>query len=184
LVIDGTGKDFAKIQKQATALKKIGYAVGMIFVNTNLETAIARDAKRARTLGADKVKVMWQEVQDNIGKFQNFFGGDFTVVDNSEGANWQKATLGAYKKVSKFAKSPVKSPIAKKWIKDAGGRLKDSFSIDIQRKLAMIECVLGNTGNVVQIAESITLQSTPSHIKEINKKLYGKNDKGRSKQTR
>lgn len=184
LVIDGTGKDFAKIQKQATALKKIGYAVGMIFVNTNLETAIARDAKRARTLGADKVKVMWQEVQDNIGKFQNFFGGDFTVVDNSEGANWQKATLGAYKKVSKFAKSPVKSPIAKKWIKDAGGRLKDSFSIDIQRKLAMIECVLGNIGNVVQIAESITLQSTPSHIKEINKKLYGKNDKGRSKQTR
>ena len=62
LVIDGTGKDFTKIQKQATALKKIGYDVGMIFVNTNLETAIARDAKRARTLGADKVKVMWQEV--------------------------------------------------------------------------------------------------------------------------
>ena len=184
LVIDGTGKDFSKIKKQATALKKIGYDVGMIFVNTNLETAIARDAKRARTLGSDKVKVMWREVQDNIGKFQNFFGGDFTVVDNSEGANWQKATLGAYKKVSKFAKAPVRSPIAKKWIKDAGGRLKDSFSIDIQRKLAMVECVLGNIRNVVQIAESITLQSTPSDIKEINKKLYGKNDKGRSKQTR
>lgn len=184
LVIDGTGKDFTKIQKQATALKKIGYDVGMIFVNTNLETAVARDAKRARTLGADKVEKMWQEVQDNIGKFQNFFGGDFTIVDNSEGANWQKATLGAYKKVSKFAKSPVRSPIAKKWIKDAGGRLKDSYSLDMQRKLAMVECVLGNREHMVQIAESITLQSTPSEIKEINKKLYGKNDKGRSKQTR
>ena len=164
-------------------MKKLGYDVGMIFVNTNLETAIARDAKRKRTLGAEKVKVMWQEVQDNIGKFQNFFGGDFTIVDNSEGANWQKATLGAYKKVSKFAKSPVRSPIAKKWIKDAGGRLKDSYSLDMQRKISMIECVLGNRGNIVQIAESITLQSKPSEIKEIYKKLYGKNDKGRSGQT-
>jgi len=183
LVIDGTGKDFNKIKKQATDLKKIGYDVGMIFVNTNLETAIARDAKRKRTLGADKVKVMWQEVQDNIGKFQNFFGGDFMVVDNSEGANWQKATLGAYKKASKFAKSPVRSPIAKKWIKDAGGRLKDSYSLDMQRKISMVECVLGNSGNIVQIAESITLNSKPSEIKELYKKLHGKNDKGRRQQT-
>ena len=181
LVIDGTGKDFTKIQNQATALKKLGYDVGMILVNANLETSIARDAKRSRTLGAVDVKKMWQEVQDNIGKFQNFFGVNFTIVDNSEGSNWQKATLGAYKKVRKFTESPVKSPIAKKWIKDAGGRLKDSFSIDMQRKLAMVECVLRNTGDVVQIAESITLQSKPSEIKEIGKKLYGKNDERRSK---
>ena len=106
---------------------------------------------------------------------------NFTIVDNSEGSNWQKATLGAYKKVRKFAESPVKSPIAKKWIKAAGGRLKDSFSIDMQRKLAMVECVLSNTGDVVQIAESITLHSKPSEIKEIGKKLYGKNDERRSK---
>lgn len=176
LVIDGTGKNFPKIKKQSDALKKLGYDVGMIFVNTNLETAISRDAKRKRTLGDKQVTKMWQEVQDNIGKFQNLFGANFTIVDNSEGANWQKATLGAYKKVSKFAKSPIKSPIAKKWIKDAGGRLKDSFSVDMQRKLAMVECVLGNSGNIVQIAESITLQSKPSEIKEISKKLHGKND--------
>jgi hypothetical protein len=155
----------------------------MIFVNTNLETAVARDAKRARTVGADKVKVMWQEVQDNIGKFQNFFGGDFMVVDNSEGANWQKATLGAYKKFSKFAKTPVRSPIAKKWIKDAGGRLKDSYSLDMQRKISMVECVLGRVNMDIQIAESITLNSKPSEIKELYKKLHGKNDKGRRQQT-
>jgi shikimate kinase len=183
LVIDGTGKDFNKIKKQSDALKKLGYDVGMIFVNTNLETAIARDAERKRTIGADKVKVMWQEVQDNIGKFQNFFGGDFMVVDNSEGANWQKATLGAYKKFSKFAKTPVRSPIAKKWIKDAGGRLKDSYSLDMQRKISMVECVLGRVNMDIQIAESITLNSKPSEIKELYKKLHGKNDKGRRQQT-
>ena len=180
LVIDGTGKDFTKIQKQATDLKKLGYDVAMIFINANLETSIARDAKRERTLGAVDVKKMWQEVQDNIGKFQNFFGVNFTIVDNSEGSNWQKATLGAYKKVRKFAESPVKSPIAKKWIKDAGGRLKDSFSIDMQRKIAMVEYVLGDVDINIQIAESITLQSKPSQIKEIGKKLYGKHDERRN----
>lgn len=121
LVIDGTGKDFAKISKQAIALKKLGYDVSMIFVNTNLETAIARDAKRSRTLGADQVKKMWQSVQDNIGKFQSIFGNNFVIVDNSEGSNIEKATLSAYKRISKFAKEEPKNPIAKKWINKAKG---------------------------------------------------------------
>lgn len=37
LVIDGTGKDFEKIQVQVNELRKLGYAVMMLFVNTNLE---------------------------------------------------------------------------------------------------------------------------------------------------
>jgi len=184
LVIDGTGKDYNKIKNQANDLKKIGYDVGMIFVNTNLKTAIDRDAKRKRTLGAKDATVMWNQVQDNLGKFQNFFGKDFIIVDNSEGANWEAASLSAYKKFSKFAKEEPKNPIAKKWIKDAGGRLKDSYSLDMQRKISMVECVLGNSGNIVQIAESITLDSKPSEIKELHKKLHGKNDKGRNQQTR
>lgn len=121
LVIDGTGKDFAKISEQVIALKKLGYDVSMIFVNTNLETAIARDAKRSRTLGADQVKKMWQSVQDNIGKFQSIFGNNLVIVDNSEGSNIEKATLSAYKRISKFAKEEPKNPIAKKWINKAKG---------------------------------------------------------------
>jgi len=116
LVIDGTGKDYAKIEKQAIALKKIGYEVGMIFVNTNLETAIARDAKRDRTLGAKEVTKMWNAVQDNIGKFQKFFGTGMIIVDNSDGADWQSGSTNAYKKMSAWVKKPVKSPVAKKWI--------------------------------------------------------------------
>ena len=116
LVIDGTGKDYAKIEKQAIALKKLGYEVGMIFVNTNLETAIARDAKRDRTLGAKEVTKMWNEVQDNIGKFQKFFGTGMLIVDNSDGADWQSGSTNAYKKMSAWVKKPVKSPVAKKWI--------------------------------------------------------------------
>jgi shikimate kinase len=182
LVIDGTGKDFTKIQKWAVSLKEIGYDIGMIFVNTNLETAIARDKKRGRTLGDKKVTKMWQEVQDNLGKFQNLFGTEFVIVDNSEGANYEKATLNAYKKMSKFAKTPPRNPIAKKWIKDAGGRLKDSYSIHINRLLKMVEhVIIGDEELKLQIAESITVESKPSEIKQIFKGLHRKyeNDKRR-----
>jgi hypothetical protein len=176
LVIDGTGKDYNKIKRQANDLKDVGYDVGMIFVNTNLQTAIDRDSKRSRTLGVKDATVMWNQVQDNLGKFQNFFGKDFIIVDNSEGANWEAASLSAYKKFSKFAKEVPKNPIAKKWIKAAGGRLKEFFSTDIQRKLAMVECVIGNVENKLQLAELISLDSKPSEIKRIHKVNHGNNE--------
>ena len=42
LVIDGTGKDYTKIKKQSEMLKALGYDVAMIFVNTDMETALEK----------------------------------------------------------------------------------------------------------------------------------------------
>ena len=117
LVIDGTGKDYDKISKQVVDMKKIGYDVAMIFVNTNLETAIRRDQDRPRTLGRKQVTQMWNEVQENIGKFQRLFGNMLIVVDNSDNSNWEHGALGAYKDITKWVNIPAKSPMAKKWIK-------------------------------------------------------------------
>lgn len=117
LTIDGTGKDFNKIKGQAEQLKAIGYDVAMIFVNTDLETAIKRDQERNRTVGASEVTKMWQDVQKNIGKFQAFFRNQFVVVDNSIGSNWKKATTDAYKKMKKFADQEPRSKVAQDWIK-------------------------------------------------------------------
>ena len=47
----------------------------MIFVNTSLETAQKRNQMRKRTLAPKAVETMWNEVQNNIGKFQRLFGG-------------------------------------------------------------------------------------------------------------
>ena len=117
LVVDGTGKDYSKIKKQALAVKSLGYDVAMIFVNTDLDTALKRNRERARNLPDDKVKRMWNEVQGNLGKFQSFFGSNFIIVDNSEGSNIEKATLSAYKKMSQFSKQSPQNVIAKNWIK-------------------------------------------------------------------
>ena len=117
LIIDGTGKDYNKIKGQAESLKAIGYDVAMIFVNTDLDTAIDRDSKRPRNLGVNVVTKMWQDVQKNIGKFQAFFRNQFVIVDNSTNSNWQKATTDAYKKMKKFADQKPRSKIAQDWIK-------------------------------------------------------------------
>jgi shikimate kinase len=118
LVVDGTGKDPEKIAKQAQELKKLGYDVAMIFVNTDVETAVKRDAARERTIGAEEATKYWKLVQRNIGKFQTMFGKkNFLVVDNSEGKDYQKETLRAYRDATKFTQAPVDNSKAKKWIK-------------------------------------------------------------------
>ena len=122
IVIDGTGKDAEKILKQKKKLESMGYETAMIFVNTNIGTAVDNDAKRDRTVGADKVTSMWSAVQDNIGRFQTMFGKEnFYVVDNSAGriknnAEADRETRSAYVGISKWTKIPPKSKLAKKWI--------------------------------------------------------------------
>ena len=116
LVVDGTGKDFDKIKKQSDELKRIGYETGMIFVNTDLDTALARNRARKRTLPDEDVTKMWKAVQNNIGKFQAYYGDKFIVVDNSEGADYNTNVMNAYRKMSKWIKTPAKTPISKKWI--------------------------------------------------------------------
>lgn len=117
LVIDGTGKDYDKIKKLKDKLEKIGYDSSMLFINTDLDTALTRNAKRDRSVPEDMAKQLWSDVQNNIGKFQQEFGGNFHVVDNSEGADFESQTNTAFKNISKWSKSAPKNPVAKEWIK-------------------------------------------------------------------
>ena len=119
LLIDGTGKDVAKIQKQKAGLESLGYDTMMIFVNTTLDTSISRDKMRARTVGKKAVTQMWSEVQENIGKFQRLFGsGKFVIVDNTEGKDFNKETLLAYRKAKKFINKESSNPAKRRWIEN------------------------------------------------------------------
>jgi len=125
LVIDGTGKDFAKIKKQVKTLQDLGYDTTMILVNTDLDTAIERDKLRSRSLGKKKVTDYWKTVQSNIGAFQTMFGKkNFIVVDNSTGKDYQKETLRAYRDIKKFISKEPDNPLAKKWIKQERAKKK------------------------------------------------------------
>jgi|TARA_B100000085_G_scaffold269800_1_gene281550 predicted kinase len=116
LVIDGTGKDFNNIKTSSDMLKSLGYDAYMIFVNTSLEVALERNAQRPRSLPEPLVTDSWNRVQNNIGKFQNYFGAKNMLIVDNNNAN-EDVMVKAYKQVQKFIRRPVQNKTAKDWIK-------------------------------------------------------------------
>lgn len=118
MVIDGTGKNYKKIEGQVKELRELGYDCYMVFVNTSKEVALDRNNNRPRKLPEDMVSQMWQEVQDNLGKFQRLFKAKrFEIVDNSEYGDTTPTDLVG-KEIRKFMKQPVSNSIGRQWIQD------------------------------------------------------------------
>ena len=121
LLVDGTGDDYSKIKKKNVELKRLGYDTYMLFINTTLEVAQQRNAQRDRKLPEKIVKKIWTDVQKNMGRFQGLFGSNFKIIDNSDKRVAKRESRlfpkEFYTAINKFIKSPVKSGLAKRWIK-------------------------------------------------------------------
>ena len=116
MVIDGTGKDYKKIKQMSDALRTLGYASYMLFVNTSLDVAQQRNMMRARTLEPTEVEEMWKAVQQNMGKFQQYFGRqNFILVDNNSPT--QDVLSDLFVQMGKIVKEPVTHRAALAWIK-------------------------------------------------------------------
>lgn len=145
LVIDGTGKDYEKITKMRSQLALKGYDAAMVFVNTDLETALSRNAKRERSVPEEMAKKLWKEVQNNLGKFQTAFGQNFFIVDNSEGADFKAQTTTVFKKLVRWSKEAPRNGVAKKWIEQQRTRKEsleeatDTCDIITQKQLTDLE---------------------------------------------
>ena len=114
LIVDGTGKDYDKIAKQSIQLRQLGYDTHMIFVNTSLDTALERNAKRERSVPESIVVKSWNDVQSNIGKFSQHFRQNFLVVDNNDAT--EDVMTPVFKQIKGLLKKKVKSPLAKQWV--------------------------------------------------------------------
>ena len=118
LIVDGTGKDVAGINKYRSKLITLGYDTAMVFINTSIKAALERNRKRDRVLPDTLVKQAWEDVQHNIGEFQSIFGSNFYIVDNTEIGNFNKMHGDKIKAVEKFIKSPIKNHIGKQWVEN------------------------------------------------------------------
>ena len=115
LLIDGTGKDYKKIQKLRGSLDTIGYDTYMLFVNTSLDVALQRNAMRTRQLDATEVEKMWNAVQQNMGKFQLLFGRrNFILIDNNSAA--EDVFHKLFVQIKTLVDDPVTSKAALAWI--------------------------------------------------------------------
>ena len=129
LVIDSTARNFVRIETAKSALTRYGYDSYCIFVNTNLDVALARNAARSRKVPIDIVKQNHKEVQENIGKLQRLFGmKNFIVIDNNN-AN-DDILEKAYKMVRRLVKNPPSTGIAKNWIANQLKKKKMKEDID------------------------------------------------------
>jgi len=112
IIIDGTGKDYDKMIRQAAHLQELGYETSMVFVNTTLQTALERNRKRARSVPPEIAKQGWKDVQKNLPKFQRYFGKRFFVADNNLGDDLTPITKAVRRAILK----KVDNPIASAWI--------------------------------------------------------------------
>ena len=119
LIIDGTGKDYDKIVKQSVMLKQLGYDTHMIFVNTSIDVALERNAKRKRSVQDSVATKSWKQVQSNMGKFSQHFRGNMVIVDNND-IKEDDGTIfnSVLRQIRSLARKKVKNPTAKAWIEN------------------------------------------------------------------
>ena len=122
MIIDGTGHKFSAVKKQRKELLDYGYDTYMVFVTTSLEVAQERNESRPRRLPEDTVEKYWKEVQNNLAFFQGLFGAsNFLIVDNNKHLDpdtaKKKFNMLINKGLNGFLNKPLKSKIAKKWVK-------------------------------------------------------------------
>jgi predicted kinase len=116
MIIDGTGDKYSNIKDKVNHAESLGYDCYMVFVNTSLEVAKARNNKRDRTLPDGLLVQIWKACQENLGKFQTLFSGRFVIVDNTE---YKPVSKSVQQQVDAFLRKPIYNQIGKKWIETA-----------------------------------------------------------------
>ena len=83
LLIDSTGRIYDTVARIKQELEDTGYETTMIFVNTDLETALRRNKERERTLPDELIHKNYKIIEQNIGRFQRLFD-DIHIINNSD----------------------------------------------------------------------------------------------------
>ena len=82
LLIDSTGRIYDTVARIKQELEQLGYKTTMIFVNTDLETALYRNKERERSLPSELIHKNYKVIEQNLGKFQRLFD-DIHIINNS-----------------------------------------------------------------------------------------------------
>ncbi len=83
LLIDSTGRILETVKRIKDDLEDKGYKTTMIFVNTDLETALRRNKERERTLPDKLIHQNFEIIDQNLGQFQRLFN-DVHIINNSD----------------------------------------------------------------------------------------------------
>lgn len=135
LWVDGTSSKPQSVFRRQGILKSIGYDTAMIWVDTDLETAIERNAQRERNVPEDFLRDVYKRIKNLKSYYKSEFRF-FYEVNNNNGELNNDAVLEAFRKVSGFFNSPLENPIGKQLIEDMRSQghkyLADTKDYDIK----------------------------------------------------
>lgn len=140
LWIDGTSSNPSNLLKRDGILGSFGYDTGMIWVNTDLETAIerakAREKETGRVVEEDFIRTTYDSIQKLKPYYKNRFKY-FKEVNNSEGELTDEVVTKLFKTSSSFFTGKLANPIGNAHIKELqenGGKyLADLEGYDLNR---------------------------------------------------
>lgn len=85
IIVNMTGANFPFAMQLTQEFKDAGYEVKMLFVDVSLETSLARNSSRERSVNEKVVEEKYHRTKENIPKFREAFGGDFHYFDSEVG---------------------------------------------------------------------------------------------------
>jgi shikimate kinase len=116
LAIDGTSGSIQAMLRRRGLLESMGYDTAMVFVNTDLETAIRRIQGRDRKVPEEFIRESFKKVNENKKFYRSKFD-TFIEVDNNDGELTNKVIKHAFNFLTSFYNAPVKNLIGKRRIK-------------------------------------------------------------------
>ena len=125
---DGTSSNPTNLMAREGLISSIGYDTGMLWVNTDLDTAIARAKARYERGGRHVDEEFLIKAYHKIQGMKTFYRGRFNwfvEVDNNDGELTDEVVQNLYRKTIPFFSSPVQNPIGQQRInklRETGGK--------------------------------------------------------------
>jgi len=110
LFVDGTSSSPNAVLKRTGLIESIGYDTAMIWVDTSIETALARMRGRERKVSEEFIEKLGQTMETIKRTLASRFGSNFIVVNN-EGANFDRAEKEVFNWAQRFFSSSVQNSI-------------------------------------------------------------------------
>ena len=122
IIKESTLSRIAHTKRAILEIKSLGYDISLLYIQTDVETAVRRNAERSRNVSLKVVKSLHRELSSKIPSIIRLFpSADVHKIVNADStgrdkAIFQKGLAQAASKLRKWAKEPPKSAEAKKWI--------------------------------------------------------------------
>ena len=124
IIVDGTGSNEISMSTQVMKFRNAGYDVQMIFVESSLDVALARNkARKERSLKDFIVERDWKSVQQNKKAFKENFGNNFAEVNTNELKQGDAMPAGLVNKINNFVSGYIKGRLTAEEFASRGNEL-------------------------------------------------------------